>query len=184
MSRVFNTAKQVWSTKSQVIHNLWLAGLGAYDQSFTTATATLSRSEVILEKLILRGKEVEEDASSSFKMNKQRLTDVRHEVQDNLQEKFHKTVTNITHIDTDKFDTILTKIEQVEIALAAVKAQKELEIEQEVISESKQIKSELQNMSAEVQVAQTVSKAEAVKPKVAKRTTAKKTRKAASKKKN
>lgn len=186
MSRVFSTAKQVWSTKSQLTRNIWLAGLGAYDKSYTLANSTLLKSQDVFEHLIARGKQIEEQANSSIQESKQKFADVRHEVQEDWQDKVHKTVTNITHLDTDKFDTILTKIEQVEAALAEVKVQQEVEEQKQ--AESEKVKSELQDMSAEVEIAQAASQTEAPKPKARRKantkTPAKKTRKTAAKKTN
>ena len=125
MSKVITAAKQVWSAKDQITRNIWLAGLGAYDKGYESASNTVTKSQSIFDELVERGRKLEADTAQTIFTQKDKLTSASQSATDAIQEKMHSAVTNLTHIDINTFDNIIDKIEQIELALAEAKTEQE-----------------------------------------------------------
>jgi len=125
MSKVITAAKQVWSAKDQITRNIWLAGLGAYDKGYESASNTMTKSHSIFDELVERGRKLEADTTETISTQKDKLASASQNASTALQEKVHSAVSNLTHIDADAFDNIIDKIEQIEIALADAKTEQE-----------------------------------------------------------
>ena len=125
MSKVITAAKQVWSAKDQITRNIWLAGLGAYDKGYESASNTVSKSQTIFDELVERGRKLEADTTQSISSQKDKLTSVSQSATDAIQNKVQSAVTNFTHIDANAFDNIIDKIEQIEQVLAEAKTAQE-----------------------------------------------------------
>lgn len=121
MSKVITAAKHAWSAKDQITRNIWLAGLGAYDKGYESASNTVTKSQSIFDELVERGRKLESDTTQTISSQKDKLASARQNASDALQGKVQCIVKNITHIDADTFDNIIDKIEQIELALAGVK---------------------------------------------------------------
>jgi len=135
MSKVITVAKQVWSAKDQITRNIWLAGLGAYDKGYESASNTVTKSQSIFDELVERGRKLEDETTLTFSTQKDKLASASQNATDALQGKVHSAVTSLTHIDANSFDNIIDKIEQIELALADAKQQPaEVEAVQEVIA--------------------------------------------------
>ncbi|QFI37531.1 hypothetical protein FR932_06620 [Moritella marina ATCC 15381] len=139
MSKVITAAKQVWSAKDQITRNIWLAGLGAYDKGYESASNTVTKSQSIFDELVERGRKLEDETTLTFSTQKDKLASASQNATDALQGKVHSAVTSLTHIDANAFDNIINKIEQIELALADAKQQPvdaaaEVEAVQEVIA--------------------------------------------------
>jgi hypothetical protein len=135
MSKVITAAKQVWSAKDQITRNIWLAGLGAYDKGYESASNTVTKSQSIFDELVERGRKLEDETTLTFSTQKDKLASASQNATDALQGKVHSAVTSLTHIDANSFDNIIDKIEQIELALADAKQQPaEVEAVQEVIA--------------------------------------------------
>ncbi len=132
MSKVITAAKQVWSAKDQITRNIWLAGLGAYDKGYESASSTVTKSQSIFDELVERGRKLEADTTQTLTSQKDKLTSASQSATDALQEKVHKAVSTLTHIDVNTFDNIIDKIDQIEKALADAKAQKNTDVRVEV----------------------------------------------------
>ncbi|GIC78802.1 phasin family protein [Moritella sp. F3] len=140
MSKVITAAKQVWSAKDQITRNIWLAGLGAYDKGYESASNTVTKSQSIFDELVERGRKLEDETTLTFSTQKDKLASASQNATDALQGKVQSAVTSLTHIDANAFDNIIDKIEQIELALADAKQQPtdiatEVEAVQEVIVE-------------------------------------------------
>ncbi|NQZ91863.1 MAG: phasin family protein [Moritella sp.] len=139
MSKVITAAKQVWSAKDQITRNIWLAGLGAYDKGYESASNTMTKSHSIFDELVERGRQLEADTTQTISSQKDKLATASQNATNALQGKVQTAVANITHIDANTFDNIIDKIEQIEIALADAKTEQEnvtapeIEVVQEVI---------------------------------------------------
>lgn len=129
MSKVISAAKQVWSAKDQITRNIWLAGLGAYDKGYESASNTVTKSQSIFDELVERGRKLEADTTQTFSTQKGKLATASQTATEALQGKVHSAVTNLTHIDANAFDNIIDKIEQIELALADAKSQQQTEAE-------------------------------------------------------
>ncbi|PKH06309.1 phasin family protein [Moritella sp. Urea-trap-13] len=123
MSKVITAAKQVWSAKDQITRNIWLAGLGAYDKGYESASNTVTKSQSIFDELVERGRKLESDTTQTIFNQKDKLTSVSQSATDTIQGKVHSAVSNLTNIDASTFDNIIDKIEQIELALAAAKTE-------------------------------------------------------------
>lgn len=135
MSKVITAAKQVWSAKDQITRNIWLAGLGAYDKGYESASNTVTKSQSIFDELVERGRKLEDETTLTLSSQKDKLASASQNATDALQGKVHSAVTSLTHIDANSFDNIIDKIEQIELALADAKQQPaEVEAVQEVIA--------------------------------------------------
>jgi len=132
MSKVITAAKQVWSAKDQITRNIWLAGLGAYDKGYESASNTVSKSQSIFDELVERGRKLEADTTQTLTSQKNKLTSAGQCATDSLQDKVHKAVTTLTHIDVNTFDNIIDKIDQIEKALSEAKAQQNKDVIVEV----------------------------------------------------
>ncbi|SQD77281.1 phasin-related domain-containing protein [Moritella yayanosii] len=139
MSKVITAAKQVWSAKDQITRNIWLAGLGAYDKGYESASNTMTKSHSIFDELVERGRKLEADTTQTISSKKNKLASISQNATNALQDKVQRAVSNLTHIDANTFDNIIDKIEQIEIALADAKTEQknvmatEIEAVQEVI---------------------------------------------------
>ncbi|MGC3837049.1 phasin-related domain-containing protein [Moritella viscosa] len=132
MSKVITAAKQAWSAKDQITRNIWLAGLGAYDKGYQSASNTVTKSQSIFDELVERGRKLEADTTQTLTSQKDKLTSASQCATDALQDKVHKAVTTLTHIDVNAFDSIMDKIDQIEKALADAKIQQNKEVIVEV----------------------------------------------------
>ena len=132
MSKVITAAKQAWSAKDQITRNIWLAGLGAYDKGYQSASNTVTKSQSIFDELVERGRKLEADTTQTLTSQKDKLTSAGQCATDALQDKVHKAVTTLTHIDVNTFDNIIDKIDQIEKALEEAKTQKNKEVIVEV----------------------------------------------------
>ncbi|KXO13446.1 hypothetical protein AKG98_3248 [Moritella sp. JT01] len=132
MSKVITAAKQVWSAKDQITRNIWLAGLGAYDKGYQSASNTVTKSQSIFDELVERGRKLEADTTQTITSQKDKLTSAGQCATDALQDKVHKAVTTLTHIDVNTFDNIIDKIDQIEKALSDAKTQQNKEVIVEV----------------------------------------------------
>lgn len=126
MSKVISAAKQAWSAKDQITRNIWLAGLGAYDKGYESASSTVTKSQSIFDELVERGRKLEADTSQSIHLKRDKLTAKSQSATDAIQQKVQSAVSNLTHIDINTFDNIIDKIEQIELALAEAKKQQDL----------------------------------------------------------
>lgn len=126
MSKVISAAKQAWSAKDQITRNIWLAGLGAYDKGYESASSTVTKSQSIFDELVERGRKLEADTSQSIHLKRDKLTSKSQSATEAIQQKVQSAVTNFTHIDVNTFDNIINKIEQIELALADAKKQQDL----------------------------------------------------------
>ncbi|WP_017219973.1 phasin-related domain-containing protein [Moritella dasanensis] len=118
MSKVITAAKHVWSAKDQITRNIWLAGLGAYDKGYESASNTVTKSQSIFDELVERGRKLESDTTQTLFNQKDKLTSASQNATDAIQGKVHSAVSNLTNIDASTFDNIIDKIEQIESALA------------------------------------------------------------------
>lgn len=118
MSKVITAAKHVWSAKDQITRNIWLAGLGAYDKGYESASNTVTKSQSIFDELVERGRKLESDTTQTLFNQKDKLTSASQNATDAIQGKVHSAVSNLTNIDVSTFDNIIDKIEQIESALA------------------------------------------------------------------
>lgn len=155
MSKVITAAKQAWSAKEQITRNIWLAGLGAYDKGYESATNTVNKGQSIFDELVERGRQLEAETTEVINTKKEKIASITASTSESLQQKVHQTVTSVTHIDADAFDTIIKKIEQIEVALAEAK---QLQETAEVVEEKKKV---------EVVKSAVTAKTEQVKPKPA-----------------
>ena len=126
MSKIITAAKQAWSVKDQITRNIWLAGLGAYDRGYESATNTISKSQTLFDELVERGRKIESETFSMLDGNKQKISTVRTSASAVIQNKINAAVTNVTNIDPATLDAIIVKIEQLEVALAEASIAKEL----------------------------------------------------------
>ncbi|QUM76563.1 phasin family protein [Moritella sp. 24] len=138
MSKVITAAKQVWSAKDQITRNIWLAGLGAYDKGYQSASNTVNKSQSIFDELVERGRKLESDTTLTITTNKDKLASVGKSTTGAIQEKVQSAVTSFTHIDANTFDNIIDKIEQIEKALEDAKLDQskpaaEVEVIQEIV---------------------------------------------------
>ena len=139
MSKVITAAKQVWSAKDQITRNIWLAGLGAYDKGYESASNTMTKSHSIFDELVERGRKLEADTTQTISSQKEKLATASQNATNALQGKVQSAVSNLTHIDANTFDNIIDKIEQIEIALADAKTEQknstatEIEAVQDII---------------------------------------------------
>ncbi|MFT7682043.1 MAG: phage-related protein [Moritella dasanensis] len=122
MSKVITAAKHVWSAKDQITRNIWLAGLGAYDKGYESASNTVTKSQSIFDELVERGRKLESDTTQTLFNQKDKLTSASQNATDAIQGKVHSAVSNLTNIDASTFDNIIDKIEQIESALAEATA--------------------------------------------------------------
>jgi polyhydroxyalkanoate synthesis regulator phasin len=127
MSKVITAAKQAWSAKEQITRNIWLAGLGAYDKGYESATNTVNKGQSIFEELVERGRLLEAETTGAINNTKEQIASLTANTAESLQQKMHQTVASVTHIDADTFDTIIKKIEQIEVAVEEAKSRQEAE---------------------------------------------------------
>ena len=132
MSKVITAAKHVWSAKDQITRNIWLAGLGAYDKGYESASNTMTKSQSIFDELVERGRKLESDTTQTLFDQKDKLTSVSQSATDAIQGKVHSAVSNLTNIDASTFDNIIEKIEQIESALAEAKTEQVQEASPEI----------------------------------------------------
>lgn len=125
MSKVITAAKQAWSAKDQITRNIWLAGLGAYDKGYESASNTMTKSHSIFDELVERGRKLEADTTKTISFQKDKLASASQNATNALQGKVQSAVSNLTHIDANTFDNIIDKIEQIEIALADAKTEQQ-----------------------------------------------------------
>ena len=125
MSKIITAAKQAWSVKDQITRNIWLAGLGAYDRGYESATNTISKSQTLFDELVERGRKIESETRGMLDENKQKISTVRTSASEAIQDKINTAVTNVTNIDPAMLDAIIVKIEQLEVAIAEATAAKE-----------------------------------------------------------
>ncbi len=111
MSKVITAAKQAWSAKEQITRNIWLAGLGAYDKGYESATNTVNKGQSIFDELVERGRQLEAETTEVINTKKEKIASLTSSTSESLQQKMHQTVTSVTHIDADAFDTIIKKID-------------------------------------------------------------------------
>ena len=112
MSKVITAAKQAWSAKDQITRNIWLAGLGAYDKGYESASNTMTKSHSIFDELVERGRKLEADTTKTISFQKDKLASASQNATNALQGKVQSAVSNLTHIDANTFDNIIDKIEQ------------------------------------------------------------------------
>jgi len=201
MSKVITAAKQVWSAKDQITRNIWLAGLGAYDKGYESASNTVTKSQTIFDELVERGRKLEADTTQSISSQKDKFTSVSQSATDAIQNKVQGVVTNFTHIDANAFDNIIDKIEQIEQVLAEAKTTQEKDSVQKLVEKVEvSVTEKLATVEAEVTtvvetVGETISDATAeivAKPgkkvaaakQTAKKVTNRRVKKAAAKKSN
>ena len=132
MSKVITAAKQVWSAKDQITRNIWLAGLGAYDKGYESASNTVTKSQSIFDELVERGRKLEADTTQTITSNKEKLASVSQTATDAIQGKVQTAVATFTHIDANTFDNIIDKIDQIEKALADAKTEQQQPVVEKV----------------------------------------------------
>ncbi|MFT5808349.1 MAG: hypothetical protein ACI9LG_002653 [Moritella dasanensis] len=130
MSKVITAAKHVWSAKDQITRNIWLAGLGAYDKGYESASNTVTKSQSIFDELVERGRKLESDTTQTLFNQKDKLTSASQNATDAIQGKVHSAVSNLTNIDASTFDNIIDKIEQIESALAEATTTEKVQVQE------------------------------------------------------
>jgi len=97
----------------------------------------VTKSQSIFDELVERGRKLEADTTQTLTSQKNKLTSASQCATDALQDKVHKAVTTLTHIDVNTFDNIIDKIDQIEKALSEAKIQqnKDVIIEVEAIKD-------------------------------------------------
>ncbi|ARR49223.1 hypothetical protein ETN89_13450 [Photobacterium damselae subsp. damselae] len=107
--------------RDTMVHNIWLAGLGAYAKSSEEVNQLSDKGKTLFDELIERGKAVESHT-------KERVHTAKSQTSVVLEERVHKVVQKLIGLDNDRLDQVDDKIDQLTASIEALVAKKEKEV--------------------------------------------------------
>lgn len=102
MSTLKSVAKNI--VKEEKLHNIWLAGLGAYTKSAGEVNQLSDKSKVLFDELVERGRSVESEV-------KERVHTEHTHTSVEIEERVHHLLQNFVGLDNKRLDHIDDKID-------------------------------------------------------------------------
>ncbi len=109
MSSVIKTAtetvKKLGGMREAMVHNIWLAGLGAYAKSADEVGQLKQKGQSLFDELIERGRQVE-------RSTKDQVSDAATQTTEAFEARLHGVVQKLTGLDAARLEVLDSKIEQ------------------------------------------------------------------------
>lgn len=99
------TVKKIGAMRDEMLHNIWLAGLGAYAKSAEEVENLSARSQSLFDELIARGKSVEEST-------KAKVSAAASQTGDALEQRVQQLVQKAAGLDPARFDEMNRKLDK------------------------------------------------------------------------
>ncbi|PSW06605.1 phasin-related domain-containing protein [Photobacterium lipolyticum] len=113
-----DTGKEKNLVRDALVHNIWLAGLGAYAKSTDEVNQLSGKGKSLFDELVERGRAIESNT-------KERVHIARSHTSVAIEERVHKMVQKFVGIDNDHLDRVDDKIDQLTENIEALLARKQ-----------------------------------------------------------